>query len=49
MVSIAVSQGVAAADEAMAEVQAAIWRSEDLREIVASIAQRPRQARFQGR
>jgi len=50
LVSIAISQGVAAADEAMAEVQAPIWRSQDLADGIASLnANGPGQARFQGR
>jgi|GEM_PF-73375 len=50
LVSIAVSQGVAAADEAMAEVQAPIWRSEDLKAGIASLlANGPGNARFSGR
>jgi enoyl-CoA hydratase/carnithine racemase len=50
LVSIAISQGVAAADEAMAEVQAPIWRSQDLADGITSLnANGPGQARFQGR
>jgi enoyl-CoA hydratase/carnithine racemase len=50
MVSIAVSQGVAAADEAMAQVQAPIWASEDLKVGIASLqTSGPGNARFQGR
>jgi enoyl-CoA hydratase/carnithine racemase len=50
MVSIAVSQGVAAADEAMAQVQTPIWSSEDLKVGIASLqASGPGNARFQGR
>jgi enoyl-CoA hydratase/carnithine racemase len=50
LVSIAVSSGVAAADEAMAELQLPIWRSEDLRAGLASFADKgPGMARFEGR
>jgi enoyl-CoA hydratase/carnithine racemase len=50
LVSIAVSQGVAAADEAMAEVQAPIWRSQDLALGIASLnTNGPGYARFEGR
>jgi enoyl-CoA hydratase/carnithine racemase len=50
LVSIAISAGVAAADEAMAQVQAPIWRSADLKEGIASLlANGPGAARFQGR
>lgn len=50
LVSIAISQGVAAADAAMAEVQMPIWRSEDLKVGIAALeANGPGNARFQGR
>lgn len=50
LVSIAVSQGMAAADEAMAEVQAPIWRSRDLAVGITSLnANGPGLARFEGR
>jgi enoyl-CoA hydratase/carnithine racemase len=50
LVSIAVSEGVAAADEAMAAVQLPIWSSEDLALGIASLnASGPGNARFQGR
>jgi enoyl-CoA hydratase/carnithine racemase len=50
LVSIAVSEGVAAADDAMAEVQAPIWASADLKVGIASLqANGPGAARFQGR
>jgi enoyl-CoA hydratase/carnithine racemase len=50
LVSVAVNQGVAAADDAMAELQLSIWRSEDLRTGLASYkANGPGMARFQGR
>jgi enoyl-CoA hydratase/carnithine racemase len=49
LVSIAVSEGVAAADDAMAEVQAPLWRSQDLAEGIASLqANGPGLARFKG-
>jgi enoyl-CoA hydratase/carnithine racemase len=50
LVSIAVSQGVAAADEAMAEVQKPIWASQDLKAGLASFkANGPGLAQFEGR
>jgi enoyl-CoA hydratase/carnithine racemase len=50
LVSVAVNQGVAAADDAMAELQLSIWRSEDLKTGLASYkASGPGMARFQGR
>jgi enoyl-CoA hydratase/carnithine racemase len=50
LVSVAVNQGVAAADDAMAELQLSIWRSEDLKTGLASYkANGPGMARFQGR
>jgi enoyl-CoA hydratase/carnithine racemase len=50
LVSIAVSQGVRAADEAMAELQKPIFRSEDFRAGVQSLrANGPGMARFAGR
>jgi enoyl-CoA hydratase/carnithine racemase len=50
LVSIAVSGGVRAADDAMAELQLSIWRSEDLKTGLASYkASGPGMARFQGR
>jgi enoyl-CoA hydratase/carnithine racemase len=50
LASIAVSEGVAAADEAMAELQLPIWRSADLRTGLASFkADGAGMARFQGR
>jgi enoyl-CoA hydratase/carnithine racemase len=49
LVSIAVSQGVRAADEAMAEVQKPIFRSEDFRTGVQSLRENgPGMARFAG-
>jgi enoyl-CoA hydratase/carnithine racemase len=50
LVSIAVSQGVRAADEAMAELQKPIFRSEDFRAGVQSLRENgPGMARFAGR
>jgi enoyl-CoA hydratase/carnithine racemase len=50
LVSIAVSQGVRAADEAMAELQKPIFRSEDFRLGVQSLRENgPGMARFEGR
>jgi enoyl-CoA hydratase/carnithine racemase len=50
LVSIAVSQGVHAADEAMAELQRPIFRSEDFRTGVESFRENgPGMARFSGR
>jgi enoyl-CoA hydratase/carnithine racemase len=50
LVSVTVNEGVAAADEAMAELQLPIWRSEDLKTGLASYkANGPGMARFQGR
>jgi enoyl-CoA hydratase/carnithine racemase len=50
LVSIAVSQGVRAADEAMAELQKPIFRSEDFRAGVESFRENgPGMARFAGR
>jgi enoyl-CoA hydratase/carnithine racemase len=50
LVSIAVSQGVGAADEAMAEVQQPIFRSEDFRIGAGSLRENgPGMARFVGR
>jgi enoyl-CoA hydratase/carnithine racemase len=50
LVSIAVSQGVRAADEAMAELQRPIFRSEDFRTGVQSFRENgPGMARFEGR
>jgi enoyl-CoA hydratase/carnithine racemase len=47
---IAANQGVAAADEAMAELQKPIWRSEDLKIGLASFRKNgPGLARFEGR
>jgi enoyl-CoA hydratase/carnithine racemase len=49
LVSIAVSQGVRAADEAMADLQKPIFRSEDFRTGVLSLAENgPGMARFAG-
>jgi hypothetical protein len=49
-VSIAVSQGVRAADEAMAELHRPIFRSEDFRAGVRSFRENgPGMARFAGR
>jgi enoyl-CoA hydratase/carnithine racemase len=50
LVSIAVSQGVRAADEAMAELQRPIFRSDDFRAGVRSLRENgPGLARFEGR
>ena len=50
LVSVAVNQGIAAADEAMAQLQLPIWRSDDLRIGLASYtANGPGMARFVGR
>lgn len=50
LVSIAESEGVAAADQKMKPVQAGIWRSQDLKAGLASlVANGPGRARFQGR
>jgi enoyl-CoA hydratase/carnithine racemase len=50
LVHIAVNEGVAAADEAMARVQAPIWASEDLKAGLASFRKNgPGLARFAGR
>jgi enoyl-CoA hydratase/carnithine racemase len=50
LVSIAESQGVAAADQKMTAIQAEIWRSQDLKAGLASLtANGPGYARFQGR
>ncbi|OBA63394.1 enoyl-CoA hydratase [Mycobacterium sp. 1100029.7] len=50
IVSHAVAHGVAATDDAMAELQREYWRSEDLKTGVASmIANGPGAARFEGR
>jgi enoyl-CoA hydratase/carnithine racemase len=50
LASVAESEGVAAADEKMAAVQAGIWRSQDVRDGMASmVANGPGHARFQGR
>ena len=50
LVSITVSRGVRAADEAMAELQKPIFRSDDFRAGVESIRSNgPGMARFQGR
>jgi enoyl-CoA hydratase/carnithine racemase len=50
LVSIAISQGVRAADEAMAEMQKPIFRSEDFRAGVQSLRENgPGMARFAGR
>ena len=50
LVAIAVNQGVAAADEAMAEVQKPIWASQDLKAGLASFkANGPGLAQFEGR
>jgi enoyl-CoA hydratase/carnithine racemase len=50
LVSIAVNEGVAAADEAMARVQAPIWASEDLKTGLASFRKNgPGLAKFAGR
>jgi enoyl-CoA hydratase/carnithine racemase len=50
LTSIAVSRGVAAADAAMAEVQADIWQSQDLKTGIASLlTDGPGRARFEGR
>ena len=50
LVSVAVDQGIAAADEAMAQLQLPIWRSDDLRIGLASYkANGPGMARFVGR
>lgn len=50
LVSLAVNEGVAAADDAMADLQLPIWHSEDLRTGLASYkANGPGMARFQGR
>jgi enoyl-CoA hydratase/carnithine racemase len=50
LVSIAVSDGVSAADEAMAQEQLPIWSSEDLKVGIASLLSGgPGNARFQGR
>jgi enoyl-CoA hydratase/carnithine racemase len=50
LVSLTVNVGVAAADDAMADLQLPIWRSEDLRTGLASYqANGPGMARFQGR
>jgi enoyl-CoA hydratase/carnithine racemase len=50
LVSIAASEGVAAADQKMKAVQAGIWRSQDLVAGIASLtANGPGHARFQGR
>ena len=49
-VDIAVNDGVAAADEAMARVQAPIWASEDLKAGLASFRKNgPGLAKFAGR
>jgi enoyl-CoA hydratase/carnithine racemase len=50
IVSVAVSHGVAAADEAMAELQRPLWASADLKAGVSSLqAGGPGAARFEGR
>ncbi|MDQ1540774.1 MAG: hypothetical protein QOH29_1500 [Actinomycetota bacterium] len=50
LVAVATNEGVRAADEAMAELQVPIWRSEDLRLGLASFAEAgPGMARFEGR
>jgi enoyl-CoA hydratase/carnithine racemase len=50
LVHIAVNEGVAAADEAMAQVQAPIWASEDLKTGLASFRKNgPGLAKFTGR
>jgi enoyl-CoA hydratase/carnithine racemase len=50
LVSVATNQGVTAADQAMAELQLPIWRSQDLRTGLASLAETgPGMARFEGR
>ena len=50
LVSIAVSQGVRAADEAMADLQRPIFRSDDFRAGVRSLRENgPGLARFEGR
>ncbi len=50
LVSIAVNEGAAAADEAMARVQAPIWASEDLKTGLASFRKNgPGLAKFAGR
>jgi enoyl-CoA hydratase/carnithine racemase len=47
---IAANQGVAAADEAMGEIQQPIWRSEDLKAGLSSFRKNgPGLARFEGR
>jgi enoyl-CoA hydratase/carnithine racemase len=50
LVAVATHESVRAADEAMAELQVPIWRSEDLRTGLASFAEAgPGMARFEGR
>ncbi len=50
LVHIAVNEGVVAADEAMARVQAPIWASEDLKAGLASFKKNgPGLAKFGGR
>lgn len=50
LVAVTTHAGVRAADEAMAELQVPIWRSEDLRTGLASFAEAgPGMARFEGR
>ena len=50
LVAVATHEGVRAADEAMAELQVPIWRSQDLRTGLASFAEAgPGMARFEGR
>ncbi|GKU37056.1 hypothetical protein [Mycobacterium montefiorense] len=50
IVSHAVSHGVSATDDAMQELQKGIWKSEDLKTGLASLASAgPGAARFEGR
>ena len=50
LISIAERDGIGAADERMLEVQADIWRSQDLKDGIASLNTKgPGFARFEGR